>query len=256
MQVVILAGGTGTRLKEVSGLTPKALVPIGGIPMIVHIMRRYARYGHTNFILALGYRQEDFKYYFTNYDLINNDITVDIGRGISRAECRQDHGWSVTMVNTGLDTLKAARLKQVEKYIRGDFFGCTYGDGIGDVDIDAVVDFHKNHGKLATVVGVHPQSKFGEIKCNKKGTITYYGEKLRDPCCVVNGGFMVFNRDIFDWIPEKRQDDLEGEVFHQLIAGKELMVYIHEGYWQCMDTPRELGEMEAEWATGKARWMR
>jgi glucose-1-phosphate cytidylyltransferase len=248
--VVILCGGSGTRLKEMTEFLPKPLVPIGEYPMVVHIMRWYAKHGATNFILALGYRQDQFKYYFTHYDLINNDITVDIGRCISRLDY-QDRGWRVTLCDTGLNTLKGGRLKRIEKYITKDTFMCTYGDGIADIDINALLDFHFKHGRLATITGVHPQPRFGEIWKDENDLVVKFAEK-EDGGCLVNGGFMVFNRRIFDYLDTNC--DLELGVFDILSMEGELAVYHHPGFWKAMDTMKDMDELQEIWAEGTAKW--
>jgi len=254
MQVVILCGGTGTRLREQTDLIPKSLIPIGGLPMIVHIMRIYAHYGFTEFVLALGYKQEVFKMYFANYDIINNDITVDIGcyRGKNR-HSYADKNWRVTLANTGENTMKGGRLKRVEKYIKGDTFMCTYGDGVADIDIRRLLAFHQAHGKLATVTGVHPIPRFGEIHTGNDGQVCKFSEKP-DGDSLVNGGFFVFNRGVFDYLHEDEWCDLELGPLELIAERGELMVYHHEGMWRCMDTLRDVGELQQMWDKGEALW--
>jgi len=254
MQVCILCGGTGTRLRDVSELTPKALIPIGGIPIIIHIMSIYAHYGHKDFILALGHKQEAFKHYFYNYELINNDIELEIGKSIANYHIHgtNGHGWKVILADTGERTLKGGRLKQVEKYVRGDTFLLTYGDAVANIDLNALLAFHQSHGRIATVTGIHPTSKFGELKHNSNGQITSYIEKAQDDGCLTNAGFFVFNRKIFDYLTV--DCDLEIGPLERLVEMGELFVYQHKGYWKCMDTPKDMGELQQEWETGKARW--
>lgn len=252
--VVILAGGTGTRLRDASELTPKALVSIGGIPMIIHIMRIYSHFGHNKFILALGYKQEAFKHYFYNYEIINNDVELEIGRPIIDYHIHgtNGRGWKITLVDTGEHTLKGGRLKRIEKYITGDAFMCTYGDAVADINIKALIAYHVSHGKLATVTGIHPVSKFGEMK-HEKGIVTEYAEKPHDDGCLTNGGFFVFNRKIFDYlVPD---GDLEVGPLECLAREGQLMVYHHNGFWRCLDTPKDLGELQQIWGQGKAPWI-
>lgn len=199
MQVCILCGGSGTRLKEQTEFIPKPLVPIGGIPMAVHIMRHYASYGFNDFVLALGHKQDSFKTYFTNYDLINHDIVLHIGYHGREPVYVVTDKWKVALSDTGENTLKGGRLKRIEKYIEGDTFMVTYGDGIGDVDISALLAFHQSHGKMVTVTGVHPVPRFGEL-CHKDGKVLSYREKQHEDGCLTNGGFMVMNRGIFDYL--------------------------------------------------------
>jgi glucose-1-phosphate cytidylyltransferase len=252
MQVIILAGGTGTRLREMTEFLPKALVPIGGIPMITHIMRWYMHYGYEQFILALGYKQEAFKQYFSLYDTINNDCTLNIGkyRGEDYREFKDS--FRVTMVDTGENTFKGGRLKRVERYIEGDTFMMCYGDGIGDIDIKKLLAFHQAHGKLVTVTGVHPQPRFGEIH-HDKGNVISFSEKPEDDC-LVNGGFYVFNRGIFDYLTEDSWCDLEHGPLELLANKGEMRVYQHKGYWGCMDTIKDMEILNTLWEEGKAKW--
>ena len=252
MQTVIFCGGSGTRLREMSEFLPKPLIPIGGKPLVWHIMKLYAHYGFKEFILALGYKQEAFKQYFTHYDQINNDVTVDIGcyQGMNHHEHR-DHGWRVTMSDTGLETLKGGRLKKIEKYVKGDDFFCTYGDGIGDIDLPGLLKFHFGHNKIATVTAVHPVPRFGEIKIDREGRAVSFSEKPEDGC-LTNAGFFMFRRNIFDCLDEGC--DLEVGVLDDLARNGELMVWQHKGYWGCMDSLKDMGILQNEWDTGKARW--
>ena len=252
---VILCGGTGTRLREMTELLPKSLIPIGGIPMIVYIMKLYAYYGFKDFILALGYKQEAFKQYFAHYDLINNDCTVSVGRYMGKNYCEAKHTdqWSVTMVDTGENTMKGGRLKRIEKYIKEDIFMCTYGDGLSDVNLREVLTFHQSHGKIATITGIHPIPRFGEIH-RERGKVVSFSEKPQDDNCLVSGGYMVFNRRIFDYLTDDAWCDLEVGPLELLAAKGELQVYHHKGYWQCLDTMKDMGELQQEWETGKARW--
>lgn len=251
MEVVIFAGGFGTRLKEMSEFLPKPLIPVGPMPMIIHIMRWYAKYGHTNFILALGYKQERFKEYFAHFDLYMNDITVDIGRGVNR-HSYNDRGWRVTLADTGEKTNKAGRLKQVEKYVSGDNFFLTYGDGVANVDLDKLLEFHRSHGKMVTITGVHPKPRFGEILHDGE-RVAGFAEK-GDNGCLVNGGFMVCRRDIFDCLEDVGTWELETEIFPVLVQKGELMVYRHEGFFGAMDTIVDMEELTRLWEKGEALW--
>lgn len=252
IQVVILCGGSGTRLREQTEFIPKPLIPIGGIPMVVHIMRLYAHYGFTDFILALGYKQEEFKKYFTNYDVINNDVTIDLGRynGMNHHEYKDR--WRVTLADTGVDTMKGGRLLRIRKYIHGKTFMCTYGDSIGNINIPALLDFHQSHGKMVTITGVHPVPRFGEI-IHDNGQVIQFSEKPDNDSWTVNGGFMVMDSEIFQCLEEGF--DLEVDVFSTLVKMGELMVYEHFGWWGCMDTMKDVESLQAEWKTGEARWL-
>ncbi len=254
MQVCILAGGTGTRLKEQTEFIPKPMIPIGQYPMAVHIMKIYAHYGFKNFIMALGYKQEFIKGYFAHFDYINSDITIlpysVFGNKIVCSTAEND--WSITLSDTGPNTLKGGRLKRIEKYVKGDTFMMTYGDAVADIDLNALLAFHQAHGRIATVTGIHPTSKFGELKHDDRGQVTSYTEKAQDDGCLTNGGFFVFNRKIFDYLDE--DCDLEIGPLERLVEQGELFVYQHKGWWGCMDTPRELGVLQELWDTDAAPW--
>ncbi len=251
--VVILAGGTGTRLKEMTEFLPKPLIPVGGIPLVVHVMRWYAKFGYASFVLALGYRQDAFKQFFRHFDDINGDIVVHTGgiyKGANYPDVRDR--WDVTLSDTGLNTFKGGRLKRIEKYIEGDTFLCSYGDGIADIDLRALLAFHQNRGKLVTVTGVHPAPRFGEIH-HESGNVISFSEKP-DGECLINGGFYVFNRGIFDYLTPDEWCDLEKGPLELIAAKGEMAVYEHGGYWGCMDTLRDMGELQTLWDSGRAPW--
>ena len=254
MQTVILAGGTGTRLREMTEMMPKALIPIGGRPMIWHIMKLYAHYGYKDFVLALGYKQEAFKMYFNNFDIINNDIIVGIG-GYQGLPYRtySDQGWTVVLSDTGESTMKGGRLKRVERYVKGDTFMVTYGDGVGDINIPELLSFHQSHGKLVTITGVHPTPRFGELHCDGT-TCLSFNEKPQDDNCLVNGGFMVMNRGVFDYLTPDEWCDLEVGPLELIAAKGELQVYHHRGFWGCMDNIKDMGILQQMWDKGEAKW--
>jgi glucose-1-phosphate cytidylyltransferase len=251
MQTVILCGGFGTRLKEQTEFLPKPLIPIGGIPMVVHIMRWYAKYGFKKFVLALGYKQEEFKKYFSHFNIINNDIKICSDKDI--IEINDGHDWEIILSDTGPNTMKGGRLKRIEEYIIDDTFMMTYGDGISDVDMSALLAFHQSHGKMVTITGVHPAPRFGELHHNN-GNVISFSEKPQDDGCLMNGGFMVMNRGIFDYLTEDEWCDLEVGPLELIAAKGELMVYHHKGYWSSMDTLKDLGTLQQEWESGKAKW--
>jgi len=252
MQTVVLCGGSGTRLREQTEFLPKPMVQIGGKPMIFHIMKIYAHYGFTDFVLALGYKQEEFKKYFSVFDEINCDVTFRIGQSIQVYRKPSDYDWSVTLSDTGLNTLKGARLKRIENYINGDTFMCSYGDGLSDVNLTDLLAFHKSHGKIATITGVHPSPRFGEIH-HVDGLVQVFTEKPQGEC-LMNGGFMVFNRGIFDYLSEDESCDLETDCFHDLTQDKELMVYQHKGFFGYMDNLYDMGVLQNMWDEGKPKW--
>lgn len=250
--VAILCGGSGTRLREQTEFLPKPMIPIGPYPMVVHIMKWYAKFGFRKFILALGYKQEIFKQYFANYNYINNDIQVNTKYGeISRPVCCVDD-WDVTLVDTGLDTLKGGRLKRVAKYINSSTFMLTYGDGIGNVDLDALLtSYYKNPETLVTVTGVKPTPRFGEIIHGDDNMVTSFSEKP-DNRCLVNGGFFVMNEQVLDHLTP--DCDLEVGLLERVADSGRMQVYIHDGYWGCMDSMNDVMTLEKIWKEGKAPW--
>lgn len=252
MQTVILAGGTGTRLKEMTEFLPKPLIPIGGVPMVVHIMKWYAKFGFDEFVLALGYKQEAFKEYFTHYGIINSDAIVDLRLGKVETNYHSDR-FHIVLSDTGINTLKGARLKMVEKYVKGDTFMCTYGDGIGNIDIEELLNFHLNHGKICTVTGVHAPARFGEIH-HDGGKVTSFSEKPINGDGLISGGFYVFNRKIFDYLSTDTTCDLETGALEMLAKKDEMRVYHHKGYWGCLDTLKEMNDLENLWNSGDAPW--
>lgn len=255
MKVVILCGGLGTRLREETEFRPKPMVEIGGKPILWHVMKIYAHYRYIDFILALGYKGEMVKEYFYNYDILNNDFTIELGNEkkveIHRNNSEKD--WRVTLADTGDKTLKGARLKRVEQYIDDDQFMLTYGDGIANIDIENLLEFHQSHGKLATVTGINPASRFGELKI-KGNQVESFSEKPKNGDGLINGGFFVFNRGIFDYLSEEENCDLEIGPLEKIAAEGQLMVYKHRGFWACMDTFRDTEYLNRLWAEDKAEW--
>jgi len=257
MKVVILSGGTGTRLREVTEFIPKALVPIGGRPMIWHIMKIYAYYGFRDFVLALGYKQEAFKEYFRHFNEINNDVLIRTGYcegiHITTPQGEFPDDWIVRLSDTGINAMKGARLKKIQKYIVDDTFMCTYGDAVSDINITNLLAFHHSHGKIATITGVHPKARFGEVH-HDNGYVQSFTEKPNDDKCLMNGGFMVFHKDIFDLLSEVDTCDLELGVLDKLAQNQQLMVYHHKGFWACMDNYKEMTELQFAWDTDKPPW--
>ncbi|RJQ60611.1 MAG: glucose-1-phosphate cytidylyltransferase [Stygiobacter sp.] len=262
MQTVILAGGMGTRLKEETEYIPKPLVKIGPRPIIWHIMKRYANYGFKDFVISLGYKGELIKEYFANYDIMNSDISIKLGghndiddhkyiKKLGRHDESVD--WNLILSNTGLDTLKGARLKRIEKYIRGDLFMATYGDGVSDVNIEELVSYHKSHGKIATLTGVFSPSRFGVLE-TKNNFVTRFMEKPSEIGALVNGGYFVFHRKIFDYLSADENCDLEFGTLEKLASENELMVYRHRGNWYSMDTIRDVEYLNKLWQQKKAFW--
>jgi len=255
MKVVILCGGAGTRLREETEFRPKPMVNIGPYPILWHIMKYYSQFGFKEFVLALGYKGDMIKNYFCHYELMNNDVTIELGQPEKTCihYAHDEAGWKITLADTGEKSLKGARLKKVEKYIVGDTFMMTYGDGIADVDIGKLLAFHKAHGKLATVTGINIASRFGELKIDGDSVETF-SEKPQDGKGFINGGFFVFNRKILDYLTTDDLCDLEVGPLEQIAGEGQLMVYKHRGFWACMDTLRDMEYLNRLWDNGMARW--
>ena len=255
MKVVILCGGAGTRLREETEFRPKPMVNIGPYPILWHIMKYYSQFGCKEFVLALGYKGDMIKNYFCHYELMNNDVTIELGQPEKTCihYAHDEAGWKITLADTGEKSLKGARLKKVEKYIVGDTFMMTYGDGIADVDIGKLLAFHEAHGKLATVTGINIASRFGELKVDGDSVETF-SEKPQDGKGFINGGFFVFNRKILDYLTTDDLCDLEVGPLEQIAGEGQLMVYKHRGFWACMDTLRDMEYLNRLWANGMARW--
>jgi glucose-1-phosphate cytidylyltransferase len=256
MQVVILCGGAGTRLREETEFKPKPMVHIGARPILWHIMKTYARYGHTDFVLALGYRGDMIKDYFCHYELMNNDVTIELGRSeqLCIHNSHEESGWRITMANTGEKTLKGGRLKRVEKYITDDTFLLTYGDGLADVNIQTLIDYHHSHGKIATVTGVNPASRFGELKMEGNLVRSFREKPDYSETGLINGGFFVLNRKIFDYLTPDETCDLEYGPMEKIADEGQLMVFKHNGFWACMDTIRDAEYLNRIWEEGTAAW--
>ncbi len=255
MKVVILCGGRGTRLKEETEYRPKPMVTIGGKPILWHIMKIYAHYGFKDFILSLGYKGEMIKEYFLNYEAMNNDFTVCLGKH-NTIKCHTGHkevDWNVTLVDTGESAGTGGRIKGVEAYIDTDTFMATYGDGVSNVNISELVAFHKAHGKIGTMTGVHPASRFGEVKTSANGQIQHFHEKPQVGEGLINGGFFVFERKFLEYL-SNGDCILEGEPMRELTQDAELMAYRHDGFWQCVDTYRELELLNSMWKESNSPW--
>ncbi|EKD09753.1 glucose-1-phosphate cytidylyltransferase [Limnospira platensis] len=254
MKVVILAGGMGTRLREETEYRPKPLVEVGGKPIIWHIMKLYAHYGFLDFIVCLGYKGNLIKEYFLNYEAMNNDFTISLGRShqITYHNTHSETNFSVTLVNTGLDTLTGGRVAQVKPYINEDLFMVTYGDGLADLNIKDLVDFHKNHGKIATVTTVQPLSRYGVVNVDKEARVLNFGEKIREDK-MVSAGFFVFDRRIFDYLWDG-DCVLEKEPLEKLAAAGQLMSYHHESFFYAMDTFKDYQELNVRWNSGQTPW--
>ncbi len=254
MKVVILCGGLGTRLREETEFRPKPMVPIGGRPILWHIMKIYAHYGHKDFILCLGYKGEVIKDYFRNYHWNMSDVTLKLGRQpqITYHNAHAEEDWSVTLLDTGQETQTGGRLKRALAHIDTDTFLFTYGDGVTNSNINESIDFHRKHGAIATLTAVKPSGRFGELAMDGQ-TITAFHEKPEKEAGFVSGGFFVMNRRIGDYLEDDRTP-LEQRPLERLTQERQLKAYLHDGFWQCMDTFREQELLNKIWNTGKAPW--
>lgn len=255
IKVIILCGGLGTRLREETEFRPKPMIEIGGKPILWHIMKIYAHYGFRDFILCLGYKGEMIKEYFYHYEVLNNDFTIELGnhKNIEIHSGHGEKGWRVTLADTGDKAQKGARLKKVEKYIDGDQFMVTYGDGVADININDLLKFHQSHGKLATLTGVRPLSRFGELTIKGK-QVLQFSEKPQSGSGFINGGFFVFNRGIFNYLEDRDNCDLEYGALEEITRQGQLMVYEHDKFWYCMDTIRDMDYLNKLCIQGKALW--
>ena len=254
MKTIILAGGWGTRLGQLAEVIPKPMVQIGSKPILWHIMKIYSHYGYDEFIIALGVKGEVIKQYFYNFEVLNNDFTVDFENNDMIFHNKHNESkWKVTLVDTGLNTLKGGRIKRVQKYIHDDVNMITYGDGIANIDINALVKFHNSHNKIITISGVRLPSLFGEFE-EKDGRVISFSEKPKSAKNYINGGFMVFNKGLLDYLTEDENCDFEFGALELLAKKGEVMVYKHEGFWECMDHERDAKHLNDLWTKNKADW--
>lgn len=254
MKVVLLAGGFGTRISEESQFKPKPMIEIGGMPILWHIMKEYAYYGHTEFIICAGYRQEYIKEWFANYFLHNSDVSFDFRDGKNEMKVHESHlePWKVTIVDTGYNTMTGGRIKRIQKYVGNEPFFMTYGDGVCDVDINKLLAFHQSHGKIATLTAVKMKQEKGVLDI-EGGAVKSFREKNLSDGAPINAGYMVLQPEIFNYLT----DDscvFEKEPLGNLVKESQLMSYIHEGFWQCMDNIREKNMLEKLLTANKAPW--
>jgi glucose-1-phosphate cytidylyltransferase len=255
MQVVILCGGHGTRIRDVADDIPKPMIPIGGRPILWHIMQGYARHGFREFILCLGYKSWTVKRYFLDYHLASADFSVQLdapGEMQLHGHCGAED-WKVTLAETGLDAMTGCRVKRIEKYIRGDHFLLTYGDGVANVDIRQLVEFHKSHGRLGTVTAVNVPGRFGEVELNGPRVVEF-SEKPVTARGRINGGFFVFRRAMFDRLSDEQSLILERGPLTDLAHDGQLMAYLHNGFWHPMDNSRDFKYLNELWDAGNAPW--
>lgn len=252
MKVVLLAGGFGTRISEESHLKPKPMIEIGEQPILWHIMKHYSRYGFNEFVICLGYKAYVIKEYFADYFLHTSDITIDLEKNKMTVHNNYSEPWKVTLVDTGLNTMTGGRIKRIQKYVNDETFMLTYGDGVSDVNINELVDYHKKHGKIATMTAVRPEGRFGVLDMTSN-QINAFREKSKEDTSWINAGFMVLNPEVFDTIAGD-ETVFEKDPLESLASQGQLMAYKHEGFWHCMDTQRDKMKLEEMWQKENAPW--
>lgn len=256
MQVAILAGGFGTRLSEETNLIPKPMVEIGGKPILWHIMNIYSKQGYNDFIIMLGYKSYIIKEYFANYFLHQSDLTIDLKNNKLEILNSKSEPWKVTLIDTGLNSMTGHRVKRIEKYIEEDTFMLTYGDGVSNINLKNLLNFHKQQESIVTLTAVQPKGRFGSLNINENNTIIDFNEKPKGDNSWVNGGFFVVEKDVFDHINDNPSCNWEDDVLTPLAEKNLLSAYKHDGFWQCMDTLREKVLLNKLVEDGKAPWLK
>ena len=252
MKVVILAGGFGTRISEESYLRPKPMIEIGGQPILWHIMKLYSYYGFNDFIICLGYKGYMIKEYFADYFLHTSDVTFDLAKNEMKVHKNSAEPWKVTLIDTGLNTMTGGRIKRIQPYVGNEPFMMTYGDGVSNINISNLLDFHRKHGKIGTLTAVQPEGRFGVLDLNGN-RVNNFREKNKEDMGLINAGYMVFQPEIFDYLIDDNTV-FENEPLEKLAAQGELLAYRHYGFWQCMDTQRDKKKLEGLWESGNALW--
>lgn len=256
MKVVILAGGQGTRISEESHLKPKPMIEVGDAPILWHIMKYYSSYGFNEFIICCGYKGYVIKEYFADYYLHRSDVTFDFANNNEMIiHNNVAEPWKVTVVDTGLHTMTGGRLKRIQKYVGDQTFMMTYGDGVSDIDLDALLEFHRVHKKAATLTAIQPGGRFGVLDIDDNETVRQFSEKAKEDGGWINAGFMVLEPEVFDYI-EGDDTFFEKEPLENLALDGKLAAYRHEGFWKCMDTMRDKGMLDELWNSGQAPWKR
>lgn len=255
MKVVIFAGGLGSRISEESHLRPKPMIEIGGKPILWHIMKLYQAQGFKDFVICLGYKGYVVKEYFANFFLHNADVTIDLSNNQIDIHRSMDEDLKVTLVDTGADTMTAGRLKRVQQYVGDSTFMLTYGDGLSDVDFNSLLQFHRNHGKVATVTAIQPAGKFGVLQSAEDGMISSFSEKPKGDGNWVNGGFFVLEPTVFNYLEGNMDDEMwEQRPIQRMVDDKQIVAYKHNGFWKAMDILRDKVELEHLWNSGEAKW--
>jgi glucose-1-phosphate cytidylyltransferase len=257
MKTVILAGGYGTRIRDVADDIPKPMIPIGPYPILWHIMKSYAHFGHKDFVVCLGHKGQVIKDFFMNYEAYTRDFTITFGKGqIDYHNVHTESDWRVTLADTGQRSMTGSRVSRIRKYLGNEDFMLTYGDGVSDVDINALIDFHKSHNKVLTVTGVRPPGRFGEMMTNSDCQVTEFNEKPQATAGRISGGFFVAKPELFDYLSDDESLVFEQEPMRKLVADNQLMMFEHDGFWQPMDTSREYTLLNSLYDKGEAPWVR
>ena len=257
MKTIIFVGGLGTRMGQITEELPKPMIRIGNIPILVHIMKIFSKQNYNDFILPLGYKNEIIKDYFINYKIFNNDIKISMNDSkISEISTSDDlyKKWNIEFIFTGINNLKSSRLFQLKDFLHDDINFITYGDGVSDINLNSLLEFHKKNNKILTITGVRPFGRFGEIIRNDKNQVVEFNEKPKKSSSIINGGFMAFDKKIFDYMEDRNDFDFETDLFKKLINDNQLMVYEHAGSWSCMDHERDIKHLSDLWNSGKAFW--
>ena len=255
MKVVIFAGGLGTRIAEETETRPKPMVNIGGKPMLWHIMKIYSQFGFNDFIICLGYKGYMIKEYFMHYYLHNSDITIEVGNNKLEVLNTNTESFKVTLVETGLNTKTAGRLKKVQKYLGDEDFMLTYGDGVADINVNELLAFHKKHGQIATVTAIQPEARFGGMLLDKDGKVVHFKEKPADDGKWINGGFFVLKPAVFKYLEKDMEEVMWEDAPMETLANEgQLVAYRHQGFWKCMDAMRDKIELESLWQNNQAKW--
>lgn len=260
MKIVILCGGYGTRIRDVADNIPKPMIPVGGLPILWHIMKYYAHWGHTDFILCLGYKGETIKDFFLNYKAYTSDYTISLGQSslnaITYHNQHAESNWKVTLADTGLNTMTGARIKRIEKYLDNEPFMLTYGDGLSDVNVTELIQFHQKNHRSLTVTGVRPPGRFGELVGDSDGKVIEFNEKPQSTAGLISGGFFVCNRDIFNYLPDQDTLVFEKEPIQSMVRAEQMSVFPHKGFWQPMDTYRDYIYLNQLVDQNKAPWIK
>jgi glucose-1-phosphate cytidylyltransferase len=255
MKVVIFAGGLGSRITEESHLKPKPMIEIGGKPILWHIMKIYEQQGFNEFIICLGYKGYVIKEYFMNYFMHNSDVTVELKNNNVNVHFSNTESFKVTLIDTGMETKTAGRLKRVRKYVANEDFMLTYGDGVANIDLKKLLNFHNNHKKTATLTAIQPGARFGGIDLTEDNTVSRFREKPKEDSKWINGGFFVLKPEVFNYLPENSDDVMwEDDPLSELSKAGQLKAYRHDGFWACMDAMRDKIELERLWDTNNAKW--